>query len=181
MYLYHATEREYALSIKKNGFRVKRNKEHWLGHGVYFYADWRMAEWWATARPEKFGGKIVDPCIIRAYIEESELNIINLSVYLEYYQFLSRYAEFERGAIEYLKGDKPVGLKEYQCAYMEYYARVRQADAMVAGFLPKNQPYLPSRGLLDTIKRISAEIPFIEEQICVCPQAVNKITIMGVE
>lgn len=59
---YHGTKERFAASIINNGFKIairKENDNHWLGHGIYFYSDYELAEWWGRTKVnrqnEKYG------------------------------------------------------------------------------------------------------------------------------
>ncbi|HEX6985281.1 MAG TPA: hypothetical protein VF170_07885 [Planctomycetaceae bacterium] len=53
---YHGTRLSVALDIvqRKRGFNISRNRDDWLGHGIYFweYAP-RQALWWAERRRKR--------------------------------------------------------------------------------------------------------------------------------
>ena len=34
---YHGTNRKNLSSIKNNNFKLKKDRNHWLGNGVYFF------------------------------------------------------------------------------------------------------------------------------------------------
>ena len=59
---FHATDRALADSIIANGFSFSRSEEHWLGNGVYFFADPDLAVWWGNNPTNTFGVKIEHPC-----------------------------------------------------------------------------------------------------------------------
>lgn len=33
------------------------SSNHWLGHGIYFFTDFELAEWWAKTKVEKHNKK----------------------------------------------------------------------------------------------------------------------------
>ena len=51
--VYHGTEFEIAQKICKEEFICKKNLEHWLGNGIYFYLDKPLAKWWTTNPSKK--------------------------------------------------------------------------------------------------------------------------------
>ena len=72
---YHGTKKRFAESIINDGFKIatpKDNDNHWLGHGIYFYSDYELAEWWGKTKVnkhnEKYGCDDV-PIVIRGNIE----------------------------------------------------------------------------------------------------------------
>ena len=82
---FHATDKALANSIIANGFSFSRSEEHWLGNGVYFFADPDLAVWWGNNPTNKFGVKIERPCILRSTIEAE--NICDMRL-LEDYTFV---------------------------------------------------------------------------------------------
>ena len=40
---YHNTKSENITSILQNGFKCRYNDKHWLGQGIYFFADYDIA------------------------------------------------------------------------------------------------------------------------------------------
>lgn len=50
---YHGTKAKNVNPILKNGFIIAPKKDgdnHWLGHGIYFYSDYELADWWARTK-----------------------------------------------------------------------------------------------------------------------------------
>lgn len=49
---YHGTCSNAVDNIEKYGLdpkQVKRRDDHWLGQGVYFFENYRKAQWWADS------------------------------------------------------------------------------------------------------------------------------------
>lgn len=56
---YHKTLCIKLDSIRKNGFEPSKNKDDWLGLGVYFWDNIENARWWNVGT-----GAVIKPCII---------------------------------------------------------------------------------------------------------------------
>lgn len=90
---FHATDKALADSIIANGFSFSRSEEHWLGNGVYFFADPDLAVWWSGNPTNKFGVHIITPCVLKTTIESDaicdmrELKYYNLvtALYIQFY------------------------------------------------------------------------------------------------
>ena len=72
IYCYHGTDYTLGQIICGEEFSIKKNDEHWLGNGIYFYHDLSLAEWWTTQPTSKFGSFINNPAIITCEIEVDE-------------------------------------------------------------------------------------------------------------
>ena len=69
--LCHGTDKESAVKIKIEGFKMKGGLDSWCGKGVYFY-DIKKKAWWAAGRKceeiRKATRKKVSPTVLYADI-----------------------------------------------------------------------------------------------------------------
>ena len=71
---YHGTKKKFINSIVSDNFKLEEERKtdnHWLGHGIYFFSDYELAEWWAetkvNAQNRKYGNND-QPGVIKAKI-----------------------------------------------------------------------------------------------------------------
>lgn len=158
---FHATDKALADSIIANGFSFSRSEEHWLGNGVYFFADPDLAVWWGNNPTNKFGVKIERPCILRSTIEAE--NICDMRL-LEDYTFVRvMLPVFKR----YLTAH---GIKfssnnidaKFRCAFFDWLYKTTDLDVIVGQFFSPYPSYLKGGHLPDQF-----HMPFTQVQICV--------------
>lgn len=163
MVSYHGTDKKCAEQIQKNGFRVRKNKNHWLGNGVYFFLDQSLAVWWCKSPTSKFGEKIDIPVIIEVDILSNEDNTIDTRL-LEHYNWLGE--KFEEFKGRFFNSGRVMSkeLKEPQvrCAFFDWlHAEFECADVIIGGFQKKNPAYIQNSVPYEF------HIPYVEYQVCV--------------
>lgn len=89
--VYHATNSCNTENILKYGFKESKStnkKEHWLGHGIYFFEDLYYAVEWAYLSIEKKNRtykQVTQQCdIIEATIDTDEFQTLDLNTGLGY-------------------------------------------------------------------------------------------------
>ena len=73
---YHKTSVIYKESILKNGFTPSTDVDDWLGEGVYFWEDFKDAEWWKQERYKNMIKACIFVCNISC-MSEKYLNLNN--------------------------------------------------------------------------------------------------------
>jgi hypothetical protein len=162
---YHGTDKSVANSILNEGFLCKKNKEHWLGEGIYLYIDKSLAEWWTTKPTQKHGIDIKNPVVVECEIELDESRVLNLCSLDNYEKYISLYNSFFR---EWGYGYRPTGevsFKELRCAFFNYVSLVFQIDVIIAPFILPNQPYMPQYA--NTQFANEMHILYTEVQVCI--------------
>lgn len=161
--LFHGTDLEAANNIlREKKFEWKRNKEHWLGNGFYFYEDLSLAKWWTSNPSKKFGKKIIEPAILKCEITYNEDNICDLGKLEDYNFFLKNYFDYFLCNLE--SGSKRhVNYKTHRCAYCDFFERRYEYDMIIGNFYLPDQPYL-SEDYPVFVNAIG--LPYIEKQYC---------------
>lgn len=169
---YHGTYAHLVPCILKNGFRCRRNEEHWLGNGIYFFLDIELAKWWATGPTKSFGSLSMNnslksgnnkPAIIKALIDSNDVNTIDTRN-LEHYQWLiDLYPDFEAAMKEKNPHFEKVDCRKKRCAFFDWLHSEYPIDIVIAGFIKMKK---------DNYDKISPlyynfRIPYIEYQLCV--------------
>lgn len=142
---YHGTDYNNAKSIVSQGFTFKRNREHWLGNGIYFFQDYSLAKWWTTRPTVKYGSNIQERAIVSCNIRFSEKKVMNLLKLEDYRQFSNI---FESDFYPLYKKQPPINPPKWQqlrCAYCDYLSKTFKLDAIIGNFDAQAQPYLPSK------------------------------------
>ena len=169
---FHGTDQKYINEIIDKGFICKKNEEHWLGNGIYFYADISLAKWWTTNPSKKFGSKINDPAIIKCQIEAERKKVLDLRDLSDYIKFVEIYREeflrmFYSVHIEINEDNKMRFAKKIRCAYCDYIQKRLDLIMIIGNFDIPEQPYQPKEyGELFN----KFDIKYIETQICIYNQ-----------
>lgn len=164
LYLYHGTDAQLANRIINEGFRIKPNKSHWLGNGIYFYQDYSLAKWWTTKPSKNFGSKIETPSILKCSIDENNVNILNLLKLDEYNQFCE---EFEEEFWPMYSERIPKEIPHYtqvRCSYCDILKSMNNLDVIIGDFFLPNQPYR-RKTKNEILKKFHLE--YTETQVCV--------------
>lgn len=122
---YHGTCSNAVKNIEKYGLdpeQVKYRDDHWLGQGVYFFEDYRKAQWWANDIAGKSWNQGSYPVIYQADIKAKESKILDLdnenSLDLFYTRILYCLKEIESPSRE----KYPIFTKEsIRAVYFDYY------------------------------------------------------------
>ncbi len=176
---FHGTKSSSANSIISNNFRIQKPKNtdnHWLGHGIYFYEDYELAEWWAESKIQahikKYNIKDTSE-VIKAKIVAN--NIIDLDKPFELKRF-SVYCEdiqkdfVRRGIVlDFVMGDNTEkgqmkAAERRRCFLLDNYKNSKNIDVIIYTFTKSNPSYATSkyRKVLEDIG-----MHFNEKQICV--------------
>jgi len=164
LYLYHGTDALLANCIVKEGFRIKPNKSHWLGNGIYFYLDYSLAKWWTRKPSKNFGSKIENPAILKCSIDETKVNILNLLELDKYNQFCEEFEE-EFWPIYSRRITKQIPYyTQVRCAYCDILKSMNNLDVIIGNFYVPNQPYRrqTKNELWNTF-----HLEYTETQVCV--------------
>lgn len=161
---YHGTDYGIAEKILNEGFLFKKNKEHWLGNGIYLFPDYSLAKWWTTQPSTQFGSKISNPAIVSCDIEIEEEKILNLLSLEDYKQFSEL---FEKSFLPTYKEYNPHKVplwKQLRCTYCDFLKKTYELDAIIGNFNKPDQPYLPPKHKNVFDKFL---LQYTEVQICV--------------
>lgn len=75
---YHGTLKDRANCIEREGFQASNKPIEWLGFGVYFFANWRNAEYWARQEFQRSGSKSNPPVVLTADINVGRDGFLDL-------------------------------------------------------------------------------------------------------
>ena len=77
--VFHGTSNLIGEEILKNGFKIiKTRNDHWLGHGVYFFKDRDLSEWWAIKKCESLNKVTIKKVDYKPFIIEAKIIIDNM-------------------------------------------------------------------------------------------------------
>ena len=161
---YHGTDYSIAQKIIIEGFKFKRNPEHWLGNGIYLFQDYSLASWWTTQPSAKFGSKVETPAIISCNIKTSDDKILNLLKLEDYVQFSEIFEDEFYPIYQTRHPHKAPSWKQLRCAYCDYLCMTYDLDVIIGNFNKQNQPYLPPKHNNEFDKFL---LHYTEVQICV--------------
>ncbi len=176
---YHGTKAKNVKSILRDGFLVANPREgdnHWLGHGIYFYADYELAKWWAQTKVSKHNEKYGESdvaAVLKAVVEAD--NILDLDRPLALKQFKEYQQELEKQFVEqgvvlnFAKGRKRTS-DVIRCFWMDAVKQAHNIQVIVYTFTRKNPSYVDSKYHVyseDEYPLASMGLAYHEKQICV--------------
>lgn len=170
--LYHGTNYDNALKIMESReFIARHNDFHWLGNGVYFYLDKKLATWWTTQPTVKFGVKINTPALISLEFDKEKYKILDLRFLSDYELCVKKYVEFREKMVDLYAGHT-FDYHQFRCSFFDYMRQVYEYDGIIGNFKLPDQPYMNdvSNDLL-----IEQDIAYTEVQICLSEKVVKEL------
>lgn len=173
---FHGTDKSFVPAILQNNFVCRKNDEHWLGNGIYFFADCSLAEWWTTNPTVNFGRRITEGAIIKCEIDVDPECILDLRNLEDYKQFVEIYNK-EFLPVLYTgffvdPGSNKVqflNFKKVRCFYCDFLKNRYDVKMIIGNFYLPHQPYLPTEyGELF----LKFNITYIETQLCIFDQSI---------
>lgn len=176
---YHGTKERFANSIINDGFKIampKKGDNHWLGHGIYFYSDYELAEWWSKTKVEKQNKKYGcndKPVVIKGNIHAD--NVWDLDNPFILRQFKECQKELERQFIEqgveldFTEGKRPISEK-IRCFWMDAMKEEKSIEVIIYTFSRSNPSYVTSEyhvNKLEDYPLYNMGLAYHEKQICV--------------
>ncbi len=142
MVSFHGTFKENCKSILEDGFRVRPAKDgdnHYLGHGIYWYAYYEHAEMWARKKvaAKKRKGQYFSPAVLKSKIVCDSLKILDLDNPRQMEEFLEHIKIFEKVVFErYIIKSLSQRNDEYirLCYAIDYYKKVKGYDVVMRTF-----------------------------------------------
>lgn len=170
---FHGTKMSCKDSIIKEEFKIPKKKKkdnHWLGHGIYFFADYELAEWWAETKVKvhrrKYGSED-EPCVIQAVIRaDNILNLDNPFKMIQFDDWCHEMAEeiVRKGII--LNFDMGDGLRyakyRERCFWMDQIKEEKKIQVIIYTFTKDNPSYADSHYHINDMG-----LSYNEKQICV--------------
>lgn len=176
---YHGTKAKNVASILKNGFRIAASKEgdnHWLGHGIYFYSDYELANWWAQTKVNKHNNKYGEDdsaAVLKAEIEAD--NILDMDKPFALKKFRKYQMELEeqfvkRGIIlDFTQGKGKIS-ERIRCFWMDAVKEAYNIQVIIYTFTRNNPSYVESKYHIyseDEYSLGKMGLLYHEKQICV--------------
>ncbi|WP_299235489.1 hypothetical protein [uncultured Bacteroides sp.] len=160
---YHNTEVHNIESILKDGFLCEHNPKHWLGQGIYFFADADTA----IVNIDMLHHKDkITTIIAEIDIEDSAYLDLDLRQNNNAFRnYCKTKAETLKatGQELILKGtDKRQAAQIYKCFFMDLFKQEHGYAVLSKTFAKENPPYAPK---IENIEYLG--LPFLEKYICV--------------
>lgn len=174
---YHGTKERFANSIINDGFKIankKVNDNHWLGHGIYFYSDYELAEWWGRTKVnrqnEKYGLDDT-PIVIKGVIEGDTVWDLDRPFMLRKFKECQKELEQEfikAGVkLDFSKGDTS---EKIRCFWMDTVKEAHNISVIIYTFTRDNPSYVESKYHVNRREEFSLRnlgLTYHEKQICV--------------
>ena len=167
-HLFHGTDAKCAKSIQASGFIPKKNNEHWLGNGIYFFEDISLARWWTTGPTEKFSTNIEKPAIVEVIVRVNKENLLDMRCLCDYIECSQKFKDYQKIAFGDIKPGYWIKVTKLRCAFCDWLHNTYSINCIVGTFSQEKQAYLPIR-ISSNMKLLS--LPYIETQICVFSNA----------
>lgn len=176
---YHGTKTKNVESILKDGFKIspfKKGDNHWLGHGIYFYADYELADWWAQTKVNIHNSKYNHndtPSILKSKIEADLIldldNPFLMKKFIKYQEKLEK-EYIEQGIV--LDFSKGMGERRerIRCFWMDIIKEEYNIQVIIYTFTRKNPSYANSKHHAHSDDKYSLAnmgLDYHEKQICV--------------
>lgn len=168
---YHGTFESAVKDIIDLGFKTELREDHWLGQGIYLYADFALSKWWVETKIEKLFLN-EEPAVIEVKCKEN-IKVLNLDnfegINFFYGSFKEILEELKRLNITIkLKKDSSHKNKiKNLCFALDLMKKKYDIDVVINTFFKNN----PSYGEFDSKKFEREYFPFglsyKETQICI--------------
>ena len=176
---YHGTKDASAKLILKDGFALatpKKGDNHWLGHGIYFYTEFELAEWWAKTKVKKQNKKYSkkdSPVVLKAVIHANNIldldNPFCLMQFEEYQKKLEEQVINDGIVLDFADG-KGQEKERIRCFWMDMVKEEYDIEVIIYTFNRKNPSYVNSKYHVDNESENSLknmQLVYHEKQICV--------------
>lgn len=174
---YHGTKSCCVNGILKENFSVKKpkkNDNHWLGHGVYFFEEYELAYWWAKtkvlAHNRKYGesnyASVIEAEII--YDRCVDLDTYNgRNIFFSFWQKYERKLVKEGIVLDFSMGeaDKQLVQQRKRCFALDCFKKEMGVDVLIYSFTKKDPAYERSKYNFKLADIFGLD--FRERQICV--------------
>lgn len=176
---YHGTKNTHANKIMLEGFKIPAPKEgdnHWLGHGIYFFDNYDLAEWWANAKVNRQNKKYNNndsTSIIKATILSNNTLDLDNPFHLQKfkkYQLELQAQLLETGIqLDFTKG-KGFVEERTRCFWSDLIKEQYNIDVLIYTFTKRNPSYIENKyRIINNSKNPLNNIglSYHEKQICV--------------
>lgn len=174
---YHGTLVENLPSIRKGGFTYQYRDNHWLGQGIYFYENHKLANWFITRTKATDTKKNSegDICIIKALLSSEQNRVLDLDSVDGVTFFYEETAEILNKASGGVTFSKSTPHKN-RCFLLDIIKELHNLDIIIQTFERKDNP---SYGAANTkffeANLFPINVNYKEKQICATNNACIKI------
>jgi hypothetical protein len=161
--LYHGTDEKCVSEITANGFIIKENRRHWLGNGIYFFADEALARWWTTKPTFKFGHDISSPVVLQCVFNAPDEAVLDLRKLGDYTYCRIMFDEFFSLYKRHITIDQ-IDIARLRCTYFDYLFDIKHYAAIIGAFSSIGQSYYQD---IQKSEFTQLGIPYNEVQVCV--------------
>lgn len=164
LYGYHVTDLSNVDSIKREGFHIGENDEHWLGTGVYFFIDPALALKWSRPPTRKYS-KIKKPAYFKVKIKTLSYFVCDMRLLDDYNKVYKSY-EFFKSYVQKSNGIGNFSIPKMRNVFFNWLVKKYELKCIVGNFTDRSKNLLTvSTCEGDFIKNIN--MPYTETQICV--------------
>jgi len=157
--------------ILSNNFKeptVKQGDNHWLGHGIYFFSDFELADWWAKTKVKNHNKKYSNidmASVIKAEIQaERIVDLDNPSEMNNFVEYCHKFqAELVKEGVVLELVD--INSKQKRCFFMDSYKLEKDIEVIIYTFSKKNPSYASSKYHKEVFREL--DLHYNEKQICV--------------
>lgn len=179
---YHGTCSKYRYSIEKNGLdpgKSKYREDHWLGQGVYFFDDYKKAQWWAAAISSR--NKNYGRLIYKSIIEAPDEEVLDLDDNNQLDYFMTDTLKTVEAIEKECPRTMPIFTDEKFRAFFFDYFKVSRGISVIIGTFQKDAAGYTTKRSRDELKKQREimniiGIRFKEKQICVSKKECIKVT-----
>lgn len=170
---YHGTYLKHKKSIEENGLDptlCNYRSDHWLGQGVYFFSDYKMANWWASSLSER--NNHCGALIFESVIEASDNTVLDLDDNTQLDYFLTYIMQQLENIEKECNGEIPIFDKNnFRAIFFDYYKQHNGISVIIGTFQKDYAGYTEKRSYDERIKQRkilnAIGLKFKERQFCV--------------
>lgn len=160
---YHNTEESNVENIITQGFSYKPSEEHWLGQGIYFFADIDTAIDNINMLNPNAEVKTIAVEIDVDSRQFLDLDIKrNLNSFRKYCQMKTKLLKDNGQELIFKEDSKKKAMLKYKCFFMDLFKEENNYAVVSKTFAKDNPPYAEP---IDYISYLG--LPFLEKYICV--------------
>lgn len=175
---YHGTNENNVGDILKNGYTYNERDDHWLGQGIYFYTDIRLAKWFSVRKYKEETNKNL--AVLKAVLSSDSDNVLNLDTVegVDFvYQFI--YDHYNDLKLEFLSEDTNLN----RCMILDIIKEYHDLDIIIKTFKTKGQTYGKANVRFFEKNYFPLDIEYNETQICAtnnnCIESSEKVVEAG--
>jgi hypothetical protein len=177
---YHGTKSSNVSDILSNNFKdpiVNKENDHWLGHGIYFFSDFELAEWWAKIKVRTHNRKYNaddKASVIKVVIQaERIVDLDNPCKMNEFVEFCREFQEeivregivLDFTSVKEWSNSREKISKRKRCFFLDAYKLDKNIEVIVYTFSKKDPSYASSKYYKTVFREL--DLHYNEKQICV--------------